>query len=88
MDPVQPGQTAIGDIVGGIPNEGMEYFGIDYGSLPDDCYEAHIFEVPETDIPLECYQFDEFLDTISRMPTDNYCIDVFVQARQVHLSMM
>ena len=91
LDPARQGQTAIRDIVGGIPDEGIENFGIDYyGPLPDDCYEEghNIVEVPETDIPLECYQLEEFLDTISRIPTDNYCIDVFVQARQVLLSMM
>ena len=87
LDPRRQDQTAIRDIVDEIPGEGIENFGIDYyGPLADDCHD--IVEVPETEVPLNEERLQEFILTVSQLQSNNYGIDVFVQARQILITMM
>ncbi len=83
LRPSRQTQTAVRDIVYGIPPEGINNFGIDYyGPLPYDEVVDQV-DVPETEIPLNESQLNEFLEIVHRIPSNNYGIDVFVQAREI-----
>ncbi len=87
LDVDRRGQTAIQDIVDGMPSEALQDFGIDYyGPLPEspEC----TVEVPETQIPLTLEQLQDLIDLVTSIPSQNYGIDVFVHARNILMHML
>ncbi len=89
LDPQRASQTAIRDIVEGIPEEGLQTFRIDFfGPLPTIHSDDDTVEVPDTPVPLPMDQLQVFIDTVSAMNSANYGIDVFVQAKALLLSML
>ncbi len=73
LDVDRRGQTAIQDIVDGMPSEGLQDFRIDYYKPLPESPECTV-EVPETQIPLTLEQLQDLIDLVTSIPSQNYGI--------------
>lgn len=78
IDPGKRGQTAVHDIVNGITDYGVDY----YGPLPDE--ETHTVEVPETLCPLPEHLFEQFINSLrANVVNIDEAVSVYIEARQL-----
>ncbi len=89
LDPRCSNQQAVRDVVEGIPVEGLDNFGIDYGG-PLAAEDGNTVEVPETLSPLDDDQWREFdgeLSPFQLTPADDGGAGLFVHARSLLYSL-
>ncbi len=66
----------------------VEDFGIDYyGPLPAYA-ECDVIDLPGISVPLSADELQRYVSTVDHMTTNNFWVDVFIQARQILFSMM